>query len=96
MHDKTYRKRLDEIKTLNTLVDRLENENETYNINQKDLQQQIDYLMFCCKQKQARLNKAIDYIEKEFQEVGCCVDGSDLPYSYIAELLDILKGSDKE
>lgn len=41
-----------------------------------------------------RIDKAIEYINKEFEEVGCCVDGSDLPYSYIAELLDILKGSD--
>lgn len=45
---------------------------------------------------QTRIDKAIEYIEKEFEEVGCCVDGSDLPYSYIAELLSILKGSDKE
>ena len=48
------------------------------------------------KEKQSRINKAIEYIEKEFDEVGCCVSGSDLPYSYIEELLDILKGSDKE
>lgn len=45
---------------------------------------------------QQRLDKAIKYIENEFDEVGCCVSGSDLPYSYIEELLDILKGSDKE
>ena len=43
-----------------------------------------------------RIDKAIEYIEKEFEEVGCCVSGSDLPYSYIEELLDILKGSDEE
>lgn len=40
------------------------------------------------------IKEAIEYIEKEFEEVGCRVSGSDLPYSYIDELLNILKGSE--
>lgn len=95
MHDKTYRKRLDEIKTLNILVDTLKNENETYNYNQKDLQDQIDYLMYCAKRKQERINKAIEYLEKSDDNENSCGD-YDIEYHFKKELLDILKGSDKE
>ena len=43
-----------------------------------------------------RIDKAIEYIENELSEECGNVCGSDLPYYVIDELLDILKGSDKE
>ena len=41
-----------------------------------------------------RIDKAIEYIKDNFDKTGICVSGSDLPYSYIEELLKIL--GDKE
>lgn len=37
-----------------------------------------------------RIDKAIEYIKENFDKIGICVSGSDLPYSYIEELLEIL------
>lgn len=39
------------------------------------------------------IKKVREYIESNFDKSGVCVSGSDLPYSYIDELLEIL---DKE
>jgi len=41
-----------------------------------------------------KINKAREYIKENFDKTGICVSGSDLPYSYIEELLNIL--GDKE
>lgn len=43
-----------------------------------------------------RINRAIEYIEDNFYEVGGEVGGSDLPYQPIQDLLDILKGENNE
>lgn len=43
---------------------------------------------------QQKINKSIEYIKENFDKTGICVSGSDLPYSYIEELLEIL--GDKE
>jgi hypothetical protein len=66
----------------------IDKENNKVILDRKD----FDYLMSIGHYN----DKAIEYVEKEFQEVGCCVDGSDLPYSYISELLDILRGSEPD
>ena len=42
----------------------------------------------------AKIDKAIEYIKENFDKTGIYVSGSDLPYSYIEELLEIL--GDKE
>ena len=75
-------------KALNNIVDseRLTNE-ETYIIN--------DYVGYL-ETENKKINKAIEYIENELSEECGNVCGSDLPYYVIDELLDILKGSDKE
>ena len=41
-----------------------------------------------------KIDKAIEYIKENFDKTGICVSGSDLPYSYIEKLLEIL--GDKE
>ena len=40
--------------------------------------------------------KAIEYIKENFDKTGICVSGSDLPYSYIEELLQILGEKENE
>lgn len=44
----------------------------------------------------SRVEKAIEYIKEEFGCTGVCVSGSDLPYSYIEDLLNILQGGKDE
>ena len=39
-----------------------------------------------------KIDRAIKYIESELDETGGNVSGSDLPYRYIEDILDILKG----
>lgn len=76
--------------------------NKHFNIEDAEHESDLFYARDCLiwkleidkKELQDRIDKAIEYIENEFDEVGCCVSGSDLPYSYIDELLDILKGKD--
>lgn len=43
-----------------------------------------------------RIIRAIDYIKENFDKTGICVSGSDLPYSYIEELLAILGDKENE
>ena len=40
--------------------------------------------------------KAIEYIKEELYEVGGCVHGSDLPYSAIEPILEILGDKENE
>lgn len=87
MHDKTYRKRLEEIKMLNELYENTKNQLDKLLVQKKDLQYQIDYLMFSAKSKQQRINKAIDYINTFDYYI---------PEDNVSELLNILKGSDNE
>lgn len=89
MHDRTYRKRLDEIKRLNELYEITQNQLDKILVQKKDLQYQIDYLMFATKSKQKRINRAIEYIEKRTKE-------TDFDNDKLIDILDILKGSDKE
>lgn len=97
MHDRTYQKRLDEIKMLQELNHRFSDKIDELCIQKKDLQQQIDYLLICCKQKQGRINKVIEYIEHngeqlEDEEMNVTYGiGDDF---YLDELLSILEGSD--
>ena len=52
------------------------------------------------KQENKILNSIIkevrEYIESNFDKSGVCVSGSDLPYSYIDELLEILDKENKD
>lgn len=43
-----------------------------------------------------RIDKAIEYIKENFDKTGECVSGSDLPYSYIEDLLEILGEKENE
>ena len=44
----------------------------------------------------SKVEKAIEYINEEFDCTGVCISGSDLPYSYIEDLLNILQGENNE
>lgn len=43
-----------------------------------------------------KIDKALEYIKENFDETGICVSGSDLPYSYIEDLLEILGDKENE
>ena len=65
---------------------KLISENETI----KNIKYMVDETIY-----KSRIDKAIEYITKNFDKTGICVSGSDLPFSYIEELLDILQGDIK-
>ena len=46
------------------------------------------------KELHTRIEKAVEYIQNNFDKTGECVSGSDLPYSYIEDLLNILQNGD--
>lgn len=48
------------------------------------------------KEKCDAIDKAIEYIEENFYEVGDCISGSDMPYQPIQDLLDILRGNNEK
>lgn len=69
-------------------------ENEALKKEKHELQHKIIDLRQSKEELQDKIDKAIEYIKENFDKTGICVSGSDLPYSYIEELLEIL--GDKE
>ena len=66
-------------------------------IDEMEYLEQVDnteFYEYQIEELQQRIDKAIEYIENEFYEVGGCVGGSDLPYQPIQNLLDILRGEE--
>ena len=56
----------------------------------------IEFLLDENKRLKSIINKARQYIEDNFDRSGINVSGSDLPFSYIEDLLLILNEVDKE
>jgi len=56
----------------------------------------IEFLLNENKRLKSIINKARQYIEDNFDRSGINVSGSDLPFSYIEDLLLILNEVDKE
>lgn len=57
-----------------------------------NMKEYIEYLKNLKDDYKNKIDKSIEYIESELDETGDKVSGSDLPYRYIEDLLDILKG----
>ena len=63
-----------------------EKENGMYLCDKEHSKILLDYI----QQKENIIKEVREYIEENFYQSGGCVGGTDLPYSYIEELLEIL------
>lgn len=86
IHDKTYKKRLNEIKELKEKVEYLELENEKYEHDKKDLIYQIEYYQKANKILIKNKIKAVEYVKVNNSEWKWSMFGRD-------DLLNILNGS---
>lgn len=60
------------------------------------LKSNIENLKWWKENYRDRISKALSYIETKLDPTGDNVSGSDLPYVYIEDLVDILKGENNE
>ena len=84
-------------------IEKLKNQLEKEKSRYKALQKNSNWFSDRLKDRNEeieRLNNIIkevrEYIEDNFYQSGGCVGGTDLPYSYIEELLEILDKENKD
>ena len=86
---------------INKILDKFDRTLEEYELDKKVGQPSIDSIYFLypsemitiknyIRQKENIIKEVREYIEENFYQSGGCVGGTDLPYSYIEELLEIL------
>ena len=74
----------------------LQQENEELKAVKRQLQIRNMSLEEWYSYHKATIDKAVEYIKENFDKTGIYVSGSDLPYSYIDNLLNILQNGSEE